>query len=98
MVAEFRKRRDLIVSGLNSIKGVRCKLPQGAFYAFPNITGTGLKSKELADYLLESANVAVLAGTAFGEYGEGFLRLSYANSMENINIALDRIGNAINSL
>lgn len=98
MVAEFRKRRDVIVKGLNSIKGIKCALPQGAFYAFPNITGTGLKSKELADYLLENANVAVLGGTAFGEYGEGYLRMSYANSIENIEKALDRIGKAVESL
>jgi aspartate/methionine/tyrosine aminotransferase len=98
MVDEFRRRRDFIVDGLNSIKGIKCKLPQGAFYAFPNITGTGMKSKELADYLLDKASVAVLAGTAFGMYGEGYLRLSYANSIDNIEKALERISKAVNSL
>jgi aspartate/methionine/tyrosine aminotransferase len=90
MVAEFRRRRDFIVEGLNRIKGVRCVLPKGAFYAFPNITGTGFSSKELERRLLEEAGVATLSGTAFGRYGEGYLRLSYANSLENIRKALDR--------
>lgn len=98
MVAEFRKRRDVIVKGLNSIRGITCKTPEGAFYAFPNIKGTGLKSKELADYLLENAGVAVLGGTAFGEFGEGYLRLSYANSVENIEKALERIKTAVEAL
>jgi aspartate/methionine/tyrosine aminotransferase len=95
MVSEFKKRRDFIVNGLNTIKGIKCRMPQGAFYAFPNIQGTGMKSKELADYLLENASVAVLSGTAFGDYGEGHLRLSYANSIENIEKALDRINKAV---
>jgi len=90
MVAEFRRRRDFIVEGLNRIKGVKCVLPKGAFYAFPNITGTGFSSKELERRLLEEAGVATLSGTAFGRYGEGYLRLSYANSLENIRKALDR--------
>lgn len=98
MVEEFRKRRDLVVKGLNSIKGMKCTMPQGAFYAFPNITSTGMKSKELADYLLERASVATLSGASFGQYGEGYLRLSYANSIENLEKALDRIGNAMNAL
>lgn len=98
MVAEFKKRRDYIVKGLNSIDGITCMLPQGAFYVFPNITGTGINSKELADYLLEKANVAVLGGTAFGNYGEGYLRLSYANSIENIKRALDRIDKAVRAI
>lgn len=98
MVAEFKKRRALIVTGLNSIPGFKCSMPQGAFYAFPNITGTGMKNKELANYLLENAGVAVLGGTAFGEYGEGYLRLSYANSIENIEKALDRIDKAVRAL
>lgn len=98
MVAEFRKRRDYIVARLNAIQGISCKTPQGAFYVFPNIRGTGLKSEELADYLLEEANVAVLDGKSFGEYGEGHIRLSYATSMENIEEALNRIEKAINLL
>ncbi|MFN3928549.1 MAG: pyridoxal phosphate-dependent aminotransferase, partial [Thermoflexus sp.] len=84
MVAAFRERREVIVEGLNRIPGFRCLKPKGAFYAFPNIEGTGWPSRELAAYLLEEAGVAVLSGTAFGEYGEGFLRLSFANSVENI--------------
>ena len=98
MVAKFRERRELIVNGLNQIPGFHCLMPKGAFYAFPNITGTGMKSKELADYLLADASVATLAGTAFGQYGEGFLRLSYAASIENINKALDRIDVAVRKL
>jgi aspartate aminotransferase len=90
MVAEFRKRRDAIVAGLNKIPGVSCKLPAGAFYAFPNITKTGFKSKELATGLLEEGGVACLSGTDFGQYGEGYLRFSYANSLDNINEALRR--------
>ena len=90
MVAEFRRRRDAIVAGLNAIPGVRCLLPQGAFYAFPNVKALGLPAKQLADRLLQEAGVAVLAGTAFGAHGEGYLRLSYANSLENITLALER--------
>ncbi len=92
MVAEFEKRRDYIVDGLNAIPGISCKKPLGAFYVFPNVTGLGLPSKVLADRILDEAGVAVLTGTAFGEYGEGYLRLSYANSIPNIQKALDRIG------
>jgi len=91
MVAEFRRRRDVIVAGLNDIPGVRCLEPQGAFYVFPNITGTGLTSAQLQAQLLQGAGVAALAGTAFGPCGEGFLRFSYANSVENIQAALDMI-------
>lgn len=98
MVEEFRRRRDFIVERLNSIDGITCKKPQGAFYVFPNITGTGLTSVELADYLLEKANVAVLDGESFGEYGEGHLRLSYATSMENIDKALNRISHALKGI
>jgi aspartate aminotransferase len=89
MVAEFRRRRDVIVAGLNDIPGVTCLEPQGAFYVFPNITGTGLTSADLQARLLADAGVAALAGTAFGPWGEGFLRFSYANSVENILTALD---------
>jgi aspartate aminotransferase len=91
MVAEFRTRRDVIVAGLNAIDGVSCVEPQGAFYAFPNITGTGVGADELAGRLLREAGVAALAGTAFGRQGEGFLRISYANSVANIEAALDAI-------
>jgi aspartate/methionine/tyrosine aminotransferase len=91
MCAEFQRRRDLMVAGLNKIKGFSCRLPKGAFYTFPNITGTGWKSKKLADALLEEAGVAGLSGTAFGDYGEGYLRFSVANSMENLEKALGRI-------
>ena len=91
MVAEFQTRRDYIVDGLNAIPGITCKKPLGAFYVFPNVTALGLPSKELADRILTEAGVAVLSGTAFGEYGEGYLRLSYANSIPNIQKALDRI-------
>jgi len=91
MVSAFRKRRDATVEGLNAIPGMSCLLPHGAFYAFPNIAGTGYASEELYQRLLDEAGVALLPGTAFGEHGEGYLRLSYANSLENINEALARI-------
>jgi aspartate/methionine/tyrosine aminotransferase len=91
MNAEFRRRRDVFVAGLNKIKGFSCRVPKGAFYAFPNITKTGWPSKKLADALLEQAGVACLSGTAFGEYGEGYLRFSVANSLENLNKALGKI-------
>lgn len=91
MVAEFRRRRDVIVDGLNSIEGVSCLRPEGAFYVFPNITGTGLHSKEFADRMLEQAGVACLSGTSFGEFGEGYVRCSYANSVENIREALGKM-------
>ncbi len=97
MVAAFHRRRDLIVDGLNEIEGIRCLKPTGAFYAFPNISGTGMTSKEFADHLLNEHGVAALAGTSFGEYGEGFIRLSYANSEENLKKALDRIAAAAKS-
>jgi aspartate/methionine/tyrosine aminotransferase len=89
MVAEFRRRRDVVVAGLNDIPGVSCLEPQGAFYAFPDITGTGQSAAGLQAGLLADAGVAALAGTAFGSYGEGFLRFSYANSVENIRLALE---------
>jgi aspartate aminotransferase len=95
MVNAFRRRRDLIVAGLNEIPGFRCLLPKGAFYVFPNVEGTGKTSQELADYLLKEAGVALLSGTCFGAYGEGFLRLSYANSEANIAKALERIKDAV---
>ncbi len=98
MVAEFRKRRDVIVNGLNKIDGFSCKKPLGAFYAFPNITGTGWKSKRLADYLLDEFGIAALSGTAFGDFGEGYMRFSYANSIENIKKALSSIESAISRI
>ncbi|HEY3063421.1 MAG TPA: pyridoxal phosphate-dependent aminotransferase [Chloroflexota bacterium] len=91
MVDEFRQRRALIVAGLNALPGLTCLEPEGAFYAFPNITATGLSSRELADRLLQEAGVACLSGTAFGRYGEGYLRFSYANSQDNIRLALERM-------
>ena len=91
MSAEFKRRRDVFVAGLNKIKGFSCRTPKGAFYTFPNITKTGWPSKKLADALLEQAGVAALSGTAFGKYGEGYLRFSVANSLENLNKALARI-------
>jgi len=98
MVEEFRRRRDVIVSGLNSIPGISCKTPKGAFYVFPNVKAFGMKSKQLANLLLERAGVAVLAGTDFGEYGEGYIRLSYANSVENIRKAIDRMKATLSEL
>lgn len=98
MVAEFRRRRDAVVEGLNAINGVHCLKPSGAFYVFPNVKQLPLNCNALADYLLEEAGVAVLAGTAFGKYGDGYLRISYANSLENIQEALRRIREAINKL
>jgi aspartate/methionine/tyrosine aminotransferase len=91
MVAAFRRRRDLMVQGLNQIPGISCLEPAGAFYVFPNITGTGMTSKAFADRLLDEFGVAALSGASFGEHGEGYLRLSYANSEENLAKALDRI-------
>ena len=91
MCGEFKRRRNVFVAGLNKIKGFSCRMPKGAFYVFPNITKTGWKSKPLADALLEQAGVAALSGTAFGEFGEGYLRFSVANSLENLQQALDRI-------
>ena len=88
---EFQSRRNVFVAGLNKIKGFSCRTPKGAFYVFPNITKTGWKSKPLADALLEQAGVAALSGTAFGAFGEGYLRFSVANSLENLQEALDRL-------
>jgi aspartate aminotransferase len=91
VVAEYQKRRDLIVAGLNKLPSISCQTPQGAFYVFPNIKALGRSSQDAADWLLSEAGIAVLPGTAFGEFGEGYLRFSYANSSENISIALDRL-------
>jgi aspartate aminotransferase len=98
VLAEFRRRRDRTVAGLNAIPQITCPMPGGAFYAFPNVQALGRSSAELADYLLEEAGVAVLPGTAFGRNGEGYLRLSYANSMENIQKALERMADALERL
>lgn len=98
MIEEFRRRRDVIVDGLNQIPGFRCHRPQGAFYVFPNIEGTGYSSQRMADYLLNTAGVACLSGTAFGQFGEGYIRFSYANSIENIQKALERINDAVSKL
>ncbi|MGQ0669248.1 MAG: pyridoxal phosphate-dependent aminotransferase [Actinomycetota bacterium] len=95
MVAEFRRRRDVIVNGLNSIDGISCISPDGAFYVFPSIAGVGRPSKEIETHLLENAGVACLSGTAFGRHGEGYLRFSYANSVENIQRALDAVEEAL---
>jgi aspartate aminotransferase len=91
MRAEFQRRRDAFVAGLNRIKGFSCRVPKGAFYAFPNITKTGWKSKKLSEALLEQAGVACLSGASFGDFGEGYLRFSVANSLENLNQALVQI-------
>jgi aspartate aminotransferase len=98
MVEAFRERRDVIVDGLNSLPGMTCKKPKGAFYVFPNITATGKDEKWLADYFLEEAGVACLAGTSFGEYGKGYIRFSYANSVENIEKAVSRMAEALKSI
>ena len=98
MVAEFKRRRDLIVDGLNALPGVTCRRPRGAFYVFPNVTALKRPSAEIADLLLREAGVAVLGGSAFGEYGEGYLRLSYANSEANLRRALERMEPVLRSL
>ena len=92
MVAEFDARRKVVVAGLNKLPGVSCATPKGAFYAFPNIKRTGWKAKPLASALLDDAGVAIIGGPDFGVLGEGYVRLSYANSTENILKALDRMG------
>lgn len=95
MLAEFRQRRQVLVEGLNDIPGMSCRMPQGAFYAFPNVKELTQDDRELADYLLEKAAVAVLAGSSFGQYGAGYLRVSYANSLDNIQVALERMRRAL---
>ena len=98
MAQEFSERKTLIVEGLRSIKGIRCPEPEGAFYVFPNISETGLTSNDFEDRALNEAGVALLAGSAFGEFGEGYVRLSYANSKENIEIAINNLDKFVNSL
>lgn len=95
MVAAYQQRRDVLVAGLNAIPGITCRKPLGAFYAFPNIQALGISSNEMANLILEKANVALLPGTSFGRYGEGYLRIVFANSLQNINRAVDRIGEAL---
>jgi aspartate/methionine/tyrosine aminotransferase len=95
IVAEFKRRRDIIVDGLNGIPGIRCSMPKGAFYVFPRVDGTGMTSRQFADRLLQDYGVASLAGESFGEYGEGCVRFSFANSAENIERALERISNMV---
>jgi aspartate/methionine/tyrosine aminotransferase len=97
MCHAFLERRDLMVDGLNRIKGFRCLRPKGSFYVFPNIEGTGWASQKLANALLDEAGVACLSGTAFGSYGGGYIRFSVANSPENIKKALDRIEQWVNA-
>ena len=98
VMAEYKRRRDALVDGMNAIPGMRCRLPQGAFYAFPNISAYGRSSDWLAEYLLEEAGVALLSGTSFGDYGEGYLRLCFANSYKNIQLALGKLAEALGKL
>ena len=98
MVETFQKRRDFIVDGLNNIPGISCVKPKGAFYVFPNVSKIKMSSDDLENYLLHESGVAVLSGSAFGKYGEGYLRLSYANSIENIDMALKRIAGALSKI
>ena len=98
MMEKFKIRRDIIVNGLNSIEGVTCRTPLGAFYAFPNISGTGLSSSDFADIALNEYGVALLSGTAFGEYGDNYIRISFANSEENLLKAIDRLNDMIKKL
>lgn len=95
MMQIYKERRDLLVDGLNKIPGITCLKPEGAFYVFPNITKTGMTSEKFADFILEKAKVALLSGTSFGEYGEGYVRLTYATSAENIKEGLSRISRAL---
>lgn len=98
MLTEFRRRRDAFVAGLNAIPGLSCAIPRGAFYAFPNIAEVSGSASEMADFLLKEGGVACLAGSDFGAYGEGYLRFSYANSLENLNKALERIADCVAKL
>ena len=98
IVQEYRRRRDFLVAGLNQIAGMSCRNPQGSFYTFPNIKAFGIPSDQLANYLLEEAGVALLSGTSFGKYGEGYIRLCFANSIENLEIALERLKSALDKL
>jgi aspartate/methionine/tyrosine aminotransferase len=95
MMAEYQKRRDILVAGLNNIPGIKCIMPEGALYVFPNIAGTGMTSEEFADFALEKAGVALLPGNNFGEHGQGFVRLCYVNTLENIELAIKKLAQAI---
>ena len=95
MIAEFRRRRAAIITGLNSLPGITCRMPQGAFYAFPNVTQITHDDKKLASFLLDEANVAAIGGSCFGKAGRGYMRFSYANSLENINLAIEPIREAL---
>jgi aspartate aminotransferase len=94
-MAEFRRRRDVFVEGLNTIPGLHCAMPKGAFYAFPNIHEVSDSSQEFANHLLQEGGVAALAGKDFGTYGEGYVRFSYANSLTNLRKALERIADCV---
>lgn len=98
MVAAFKERRDVLVDGLRRIPGLKCVQPQGAFYVFPNIQATGMTSSDFEQYLLQEAGVAALSGTSFGAYGEGYIRMSYANSLENLQRAIARVAEAVAAL
>jgi aspartate/methionine/tyrosine aminotransferase len=98
MMAEYKQRRDLLVTGLNAISGISCHLPGGAFYAFPNISSFGMSSEMFADYMLENAGIAILPGSCFGQQGEGFVRMVYASSRDNISEALIRLKKACQNL
>ena len=98
MVNQYKERRDILVEGLNSLSGVSCLKPQGAFYVFPNIIQTGMNSKEFTDFMLDKAGVSVTPGNVFGKYGEGYVRLSYANSIENIKNGISRMDYALRNL
>ena len=98
MREEFKERRDIVIEGLQSIPGITCPMPEGAFYAFPSIKGTGLSSMEFESKALQEAGVAVLSGAAFGDYGEGYVRLSYANSVENLQKAIYRLNLLVKDL
>ena len=98
MRLEFKTRRDFLVKGLNDIDGLSCIMPSGAFYTFPNVTGIPMTCVDFSDYLLTEAGVALLPGSSFGMFGEGYIRMSYANSIDNIQEALSRIGNAISGV
>ncbi len=98
MIAEYKARRDLLINGLNQISGISCHLPGGAFYAFPNISSFGMTSEAFADAMLDKAGVAILPGSNFGDQGEGFARICYASSRDNISTALDRIAQACKTL
>ncbi len=98
MIKEYQKRRDVLVDGLNSISNIECLKPGGAFYVFANIKKTGKSSEEIARFLLKDANIAVLPGTNFGKYGEGYIRLCYATSLKNINLGIQRISKSMRKI